>query len=92
MGEGRTLLHVLNQYNAPKSLPLDQITELAGAEPDIVIPYSREAEANSVYGLRDDTLFKELDAGLAPLISVLSGGATPQKSGLAGRVKTWLNF
>jgi hypothetical protein len=57
-----------------------------------VIPYSHEAEANSVYGLRDDTLFKELDAGLAPLISVLSGGATPQKSGLASRVKTWLNF
>jgi pilus assembly protein CpaE len=92
MGEGRTLLHVLNQYNAPKSLPLDQITELAGAEPDIVIPYSRDAEANSVYGLRDDSLFKELDAGLAPLISVLSGGATGQKPGLASRVKTWLKL
>ena len=90
MTEDRTLVHVLNQSTAPRSLPLPEFTELAGAEPDIVIPHFREVEATSVLGVREESGLQQLDAGLQPLIALLSGGAASRKAPLAARIKTWL--
>jgi hypothetical protein len=58
--------------------------------PDIVIPYYRDAEAQSVFGLRENSSFGHLDAGLQPLIALLSGGAAAPSLGLAGRVRNCL--
>lgn len=92
MSEDRSLIHVLNQSTAPRSLPLDQFAELAGGAPDIVIRYSREADENSIYGLRDDSLFRQLDAGLAPLLSMLGGGGPSQQQGFIQRMKMRLGL
>lgn len=90
MEDGRTLIHVLNQSTAPKAIDVSQFAELAGGMPDISIPYSREAEARSILGMRDDFGFAEIDAGLAPLIATLAGGIAPRKTSLTDRLRSWL--
>lgn len=90
LGDGNTLVHVLNQSSAPRSLPVAQFSELAEATPDIVIPYYKDTEAGSVFGLRDDSNFGHLDAGLQPLIALLSGGAATPRQSLVDRMKSWL--
>jgi pilus assembly protein CpaE len=80
---GVTLVHVVNRFDLPDALPLDQFAKLAGGMPDLCIPYSKQVAEASVLGAAGDEGFEHLDAGLEPLIAMISGTARTRQTGRA---------
>ncbi len=72
---GVTLVHVLNRSDQPDALPLDQFARLAGAMPDITIPYSRRMAESSLLGLSGNDGFEDIDGALGPLVAMIAGSA-----------------
>ena len=70
---GVTLVHVLNRFDQPDALPLEQFAQLAGGAPDITIPYCRDVAEASVLGLSAAQGFATLDTALEPLVEMISG-------------------
>lgn len=71
----RAVIHVLNMSNAPNAFPLEPFSLLAGAPPDILVPYFREAAAASVAGPQGASGYRKLDESLGSLVSKLTGSA-----------------
>ena len=70
---GVTLVHVLNRFDMPDALPVDQFARLAGGMPDICIPYHRDTAGASLMGMSASGGYSQLDAGLESLVSMISG-------------------
>lgn len=70
---GVTLVHVLNRFDMPDALPVDQFAKLAGGMPDICIPYHRDTAGASLMGMAQAGGYSQLDAGLESLVSMISG-------------------
>ena len=84
---GVTLVHVMNRFDTPEALPLAEFAKLAGAMPDICIPYHREVAEASLIGMRHSDGHSALDAGLEPLVAMISGTTRKQ----AGKQRTLLD-
>lgn len=89
MISGLTLVHVLNRHNQPDALPLDQFALLAGGMPDITLSYSKRMAEASLLGVNGQEGFEDLDAALAPLVSMIAGSAgslTGERRSLLDRI------
>lgn len=75
---GVTLVHVLNRFDQPDALPMDQFARLAGTLPDISIPYSRGVAEASLLGLSGREGFEEMDRALEPLVAMIAGSSGVQ--------------
>jgi len=82
----RTLVHILNMSGAPGSLSLEDFARAAGAEPDVIIPYSRTVGISSLLGLKGQPVCPTLDKGLQPVLRILAGSEVEHKPSLLQRI------